>query len=102
MLNGKSITVLALIAFLVFVTPGFAKTDIVSTMVHGGVFLARWPAESTPAAAWARLEAQQRAFGGLSASLDAITVPASETVPATIRDLTPWAVPGGAPPAPET
>jgi hypothetical protein len=87
---------------LVLALPGFAQTGIVGTIVRAGGFLAQWPTEATPAATRARLEAQQHAFGGLDASLVVITVPASETGPATIYDLTPWAVPGGAPANPGT
>lgn len=102
MLTGKGIALFAVALFLVLALPGFAQTGIVGTIVRAGGFLAQWPTEATPAATWAQLEAQQRAFGELDASLVVITVPASETVSATIYDLTPWAVPGSAPAKPET
>lgn len=102
MLKSKGIAVLAVALLLGLALPGFAQTGIVGTIVRGSGFLAQWPSAPTATTAWAQLEAQQRAFGGLWASLDAITVPPSETVPATIRDLTPWAVPGGAPLEPGT
>ncbi len=102
MLKGKGVAFLAVALLLVIALPGFAQTGIVGTIVRAGGFLAQWPTEPTPAAAWARLEAQQRMSGGLWASLDVITLPASETVTATILDLTPWAVPGGAPGEPGT
>jgi len=102
MVKGKGIAILAIVLLLMLALPGLAQTRIISAILGAGGFLANWPTQPSPAVAWAQLEAQQQAYGGSNASLAAITVRASETVPATIQGLTPWAVPGGAPPEPET
>jgi hypothetical protein len=102
MVKGKGIAVLAIMLLLMLALPGLAQTHIISAILGAGGFLVHWPTEPSPAVAWAALEMQQQSYGGFDASLAAITVPASEAVRATIQDLTPWAVPGGAPPGPET
>lgn len=105
MMKGKGVAVLAIMLLLVFALPGLAQTGMVGAILRAGGFLAQWPTEREPgpAAMWARLETQQRAFGGIEASLYMIApVPISETAPEMIQQLTPWAVPEGAPPEPET